>query len=193
MKKNQLDKAEIIDQEINHLRKWIPEFQITTDTIAFSQSREEFISGYYDEEVLKRSFKINCQIDLAGKRKAVFIITELSDEIYLTNLYMFGSRFSEIEWNENGISEFQEKKIINLSKEYIALSRPIVFAVGYEDDCIAFFNTKSNFPSEDFSRSNLSPKFITEHVKKKENGFEYCYIQGSELDLEEDVETRKTA
>jgi hypothetical protein len=193
VKTNQLAKEKIIEQELSNLRLWNPKFLITIDNETYNSKLNEFKTGYVDQGKTNRVFNVNCQIDLIGKRKAVFQIEELSDDLYSTNLYMFGSRISANEWNELGVTKFQEGEIISMLKDLISITKPIVLALGYEDDCISFFDTENTYPSVDYQKSNINVESIRSIVLNSENGFEYCYIQGSSFKLNKDIEIRKTA
>lgn len=182
IKNNTNDKERIINQEIDSLKKWNSKFAITTDNQTFERYKNEFIEGYVDQGKTNRQFTINCLIELSGRRKAKFEIIELSNEFYSTNLYMYGSRIAAFEWNEIGITEYQEKEIIKASKEYIAISKPVLLAIGYEEDCTSFFDTDKTYPSNEYRIYNLSIKSITERANRKENGFEYVYIDKDKFD-----------
>jgi len=193
IKTNQLEKEKVIEQELNNLRLWNSGFLITIDNETYNSKLNEFKSGYIDQGKMNRVFSINCQIDLIGKRKAVFQIEELSDDLYSTNLYMFGSRIAANEWNELGVSKFQEGEIISRLKDLISITKPIVLSLGYENDCISFFDTENTYPSIDYQIPNIKVESVRDIVLNSENGFEYCYIQGSSFKLNNDIEIRKTA
>ncbi|WKA54419.1 hypothetical protein [Planococcus shixiaomingii] len=123
---------------------------------------EAFETGYpYDEEdplsPVVHSLELKLVADIAGTRKAILQVEQLSANALLVDFWFFGSRFDALQWDQIGI----KNKDLAAFTDFLAdLYSSFGFKVGgiaLEKDIRELFDCDEPSPSPCYQFENLSP------------------------------------
>lgn len=164
-----------IIEEVNQLDETIQQIQNTNVKIEVHTPSElimEFYEGYpYDEDdpggKLIHQVKVNLTVHTLRKRNAILFIERIGPGLLCFTMCFFGDKMDVPEWNQPGVRHEELPEFIGL---LVSLYRVINFVVGglaIEEDVKALFNTKEEWPHDDYKVSNL----LGEHIENTLNSF----------------------
>ena len=122
------------------------------------QSKVEFVETQLDIEEKIKTF-IECNSDnidlniwaaIAGKRRARFFVSVLSDEIILVDFWFLGDEFSKQPITKKDFPKFKR-----FLEEILCVFDGFVGTLGWESDCSCLFKTENTYPHKDYSVKNL--------------------------------------
>jgi hypothetical protein len=185
--KNSIDKKSLIENIILKLGNPRYDFQIMESPKKLDDKIIEYIQGDFDENSINRALDLNTIVNINGERKSRLFLAELSEELVKLNFWFFGSLYDAIEWEQKGIQEIDKpyfKDFLNiLTNDF----RPIIATIAYEEDCDFVFETEAPYPNIVYSIENLTIEKISHRILNNDF-FEYCWINGDEFKVNEDVE-----
>lgn len=185
--KNQVDKENLVKQILFNFSKK-RNFIAHHAKEELTERLRLFVEGENEGNYLLRSFDIDTQIDISGSRKLRLFIAELSDELLKINFWFYGSPYDAKEWNQIGLKESDKPEFILFFKEAKEILEPILGTIAYEEDCTALFDSEYTYPNEYYKIKNLTLEKIKQRIYRTVNEFDYCWINGNALNLEQNIE-----
>lgn len=172
-----------IIEEVNQLKETIRQIQNTNVKIEVHNPSElvmGFYEGYpYDEDdpdsKLIHQVTLNLTVHTLRKRRAILFIERIGPGLLCFTMCFFGDKMDAPEWNQPGVRHEELPEFIGL---LVSLYRTINFVVGglaIEEDVKALFNTKEEWPHDDYKVSNL----LTGHIKNNLNSFMTVLVNNS--------------
>lgn len=185
--KNQVDKESLVKQVFFDLSKK-RNFKIHHTKEELAERVQLFVEGENEDNYPLRSLDIDAQIDISGSRKLRLFIAELSDELLKINFWFFGSLYDANEWNQIGLKESDKPEFRLFFEEAKEILEPILGTIAYEEDCSVLFDSEYTYPNKYYKIENLTLEKIKERIYRIVNEFEYCWINGNALNLEQDID-----
>lgn len=185
--RNQVDKESLVENILSNLNQKT-KFNILNPKEDLHRKIRFFVAGEEGGGKFFRSFDIDTLIEISGNRKSRLFICELSDELLKINFWFYGSQYDAIEWNQIGLKESDKPEFRKFFWQAKGILDPILGTIAYEEDCSELFESAHNWPNDCYKVENLSIKTIKERLHRNKNEFEFCWIKGSQFNLDEDIE-----
>ncbi|TWT27317.1 hypothetical protein [Planomicrobium sp. CPCC 101110] len=122
-----------------------------------------FVEGYPSDEENPKSPRIHSlllriKVDVAGLRKAILQVEQLSTNALLANFWFYGSQFDDPAHNQRGIKTENLEGFERLLIELYASFNFKAGGISIEQDISDLFNCEATSPSEHYRFENLSPE-----------------------------------
>lgn len=164
------------------------DFKIISNLVEVEKKVDLFEIGEKNDDIIYRSFEINVEFDISGKRKSRLFIEELSDELSKLSFCFFGALQDAPEWDQIGIKNVDKVAFRRLFECIVKNINPILGTIAYDEDCSALFELEETFPNKKYSLKELSIEKIYKKINNTINEFEFCWINGKEFDESSDIE-----
>ncbi len=149
-----------------------------------NEQAEQFIAGYWDDSTIYRTCKLNIKVNIAGTRKAIVYVNELSESLVQIDFCFYGDYEDAPEWNQIGLKRSDKPDFLKFFRFIINKFNPLLGLIAYEDYCTSLFQTKEAYPHDDYCIEKLS----LEMVKQSLNNFDFAWIRDSVFSTEKHIE-----
>ena len=155
------DRQSFVDRILNKLKFFKPSVEFATTENELKEKIREFDAGYPDddkdlESKVYHSTQIPVFVNTDGKRKAILMLRQISQQLATIDFWFFASEWDEPEWNQKGISESQLPIFKDLLSNLFDTFDFIIGTIGYENSVTQLFDTTETWPNEKFNLNNIN-------------------------------------
>ncbi|NBI29048.1 hypothetical protein [Chengkuizengella marina] len=153
------EKKNVIKTILNKLSKSHNQIEVVDKKL--DDMIESFVKGYpYDEEdphtIQIHSMKVKLYVHVAGRRKAILFIEQVSSNALLINFCFFGCEFDAPEWGQKGLKVEDLPNFTNFLTDLYCNFQFKIGGIAIEKDILDLFNCNEVFPNECYRFENIN-------------------------------------